>query len=201
MSMIISPEEYSLVSVIIPTYNRAQFIGRAINSVLCQSYQKLEVIVVDDASTDDTVVEVAALQRRDLRIQYLRHKINRGAQAARNTGIQAAQGEFIAFLDSDNEWLPIKLERQMALFASRGKGLGVVYAGFRWEYHDGRICRYQSPRYRGDIYRDSLKDWIADTSTLVMRRDVLYKAGLCDEKIRAYQEWDLCIRLASICGV
>jgi glycosyltransferase involved in cell wall biosynthesis len=186
----------SLVSVIIPAYNRGKFINRAINSVLFQTYSNLEVIVVDDGSSDDTIAKIRVLQKNDPRVKVFRHQHNRGAQAARNTGIRLAQANFIAFLDSDNEWLPYKLERQMPLFSSGEKDLGVVYSGFRWDYADGRKSINSLPRYRGDIYRDALRNWIADTSTLIVRKEILYKAGLCNEGIRAYQEWDLCIRLA-----
>src|ERR1051325_11615249 len=119
-----------LVSTIIPTYNRDELIGRSVQSVLSQTYQLLEVIVVDDASTDDTRDRIETLQQVDPRIQYVRHERNRGAQAARNTGIQAAKGEFIAFLDSDNEWLPQKLERQMPLFSHKADSPAAVYCAY-----------------------------------------------------------------------
>ncbi len=187
------------VSVIIPTYNRGQFIERAVQSVLAQTYTDFEIVVVDDGSTDDTVQLVLELQKADGRIRYLRHETNRGAQAARNTGIRAAEGHYIAFLDSDDEWLPHKLEQQMALFGRRGQNIGVVYAGYLQEYHNGLPPREHRPVHRGYIYKDALREWIADTSTIVTRKELLYRIGLLDETIRAYQEWDLCIRLARFC--
>jgi glycosyltransferase involved in cell wall biosynthesis len=132
----------------------------------------------------------------DKRVRYLRDVTNRGAQVSRNVGIREAYGEYIALLDSDNEWLPQKLELQMNLFKDRAKNCGVVYAGFQCEYDDGRPPRYIKPNFRGNIYRDSLRHWVADTSTIVVRKDLLVSAGMFDERIRAYQEWDLCIRLA-----
>jgi glycosyltransferase involved in cell wall biosynthesis len=104
------------VSVVIPTYNRASLLGRAIKSVLEQTYQDFEIIVVDDASTDNTEEVVRNL--RDRRIRYLRHEKNRGGSAARNTGIRAAWGQYIAFQDSDDEWLPEKLKKQMEVLAA-----------------------------------------------------------------------------------
>jgi glycosyltransferase involved in cell wall biosynthesis len=101
-----------LVSVIIPTYNRGDLIGRAIASVIAQTYQNLEIIVVDDASTEDIAQEIAHID--DPRLRYIHHETNLGGSAARNTGIKAAQGEFVAFLDSDDVWLPHKLQRQLA---------------------------------------------------------------------------------------
>jgi len=100
------------ISVIIPSYNRANTIGRAIQSALSQSYQDFEIIVIDDGSTDHTEEVIRSFQ--DSRIRYIRHNRNRGGSAARNTGIHAARGEYIAFLDSDDEWLPQKLELYFA---------------------------------------------------------------------------------------
>jgi len=98
------------VSVIIPTYNRAHLLDRAIRSVLDQTYQDFELIVVDDGSSDPTAEVIATFA--DPRIYYLRHEKNRGAAAARNTGIEASQGDYVAFLDSDCEWLPKKLLKE-----------------------------------------------------------------------------------------
>jgi len=99
------------VSVVIPTYNRAELLTRAIDSVLAQTYDDFELLVVDDGSTDDTEAVVTAYD--DDRVRYLAHETNRGANPARNTGIEAAEGEFVAFLDSDDEWRPRKLEAQL----------------------------------------------------------------------------------------
>jgi len=189
-----------LVSIVIPTYNRGSFIERAVYSALTQTYPDLEVIVVDDDSTDDTPERIAALQRVDHRVRYLRHETNRGAQAARNSGIQAAQGSYIAFLDSDNEWLPTKLERQMEVFTHAGEEIGAVYCGFRRVSETDGFVADLRPRHRGHIYQVALTEWIADTSTLVVRREELERAGPFRELIRSNQEWDLCIRLAQHCA-
>ena len=189
----------SLVSVVVPTYNRAELIERTIHSVLSQTYHELEVIIVDDCSTDDTQDRVAALQEADHRMHYLRHNMNRGAQAARNTGIRKAKGEYIAFLDSDNEWLPRKLGRQMALFSHKADLLGVVYCGYWKVSTGGDLLNEYVPRYRGIVYKQTLVDWLTDTSTLVVRKDILEKIHGFDENIHSYQEWDLCIRLAREC--
>ncbi|WP_135823751.1 glycosyltransferase family 2 protein [Halorussus ruber] len=101
----------STVSVVIPTYNRAELLSRAIDSVLAQTYDDFELLVVDDGSTDDTEAVVTAYD--DDRVRYLAHETNRGANPARNTGIEAAESEFVAFLDSDDEWRPRKLEAQL----------------------------------------------------------------------------------------
>ncbi len=188
-----------LVSVVIPTYNRAELIARAAHSVLLQAYSDLEVIIVDDASTDDTQDQIRSLQQVDHRIQYIQHETNRGAQAARNTGVQAAKGEYVAFLDSDNEWLPGKLQRQMVLFSSHHNSPGAVYCGYWKVSADGNALNDYAPRYRGQVYKQALGKWLTDTSTLVVRKDILEKIHGLDEHVRAYQEWDLCIRLAREC--
>jgi glycosyltransferase involved in cell wall biosynthesis len=192
-------ERNMLVSVVIPTYNRAELVERAVHSVLSQTYPDLEVIIVDDASTDNTRDRIKALQQVDRRIQYFRHDNNRGAQVARNTGIQAAKGEYMAFLDSDNEWLPRKLERQMVLFFPKADSPGVVYCGYSKVSAGSDVLNEYVPRYRGLVYKQVLGDWLTDTSTLVVRKDILERIHGFDENIRAYQEWDLCIRLSREC--
>ena len=112
------------VSVIIPTYNRAKLIKRSILSVLNQTYQNFEIIVVDDGSADDTKSVVESFNNP--KIRYIRHDINKGQSAARNTGIKNAKGKYIAFQDSDDEWLPEKLEKQMSCFESPSSHSGIV---------------------------------------------------------------------------
>src|SRR3990167_9420175 len=97
-----------VVSVVMPTFNLARLLERALRSALDQTYDNLEIIVVDDASSDDTPDVVKTVQ--DERVRYIRHETNRGGSAARNTGIRIATGEFIAFLDDDDEWESIKTE-------------------------------------------------------------------------------------------
>src|ERR1043166_1854397 len=102
-----------LVSVVLPTYNRAHTLARAVRSVLAQSHRHLEIVVVDDGSTDATVALVQKLALEDPRVRLVQ-QANRGPAAARNTGVRQARGEFVAFQDSDDEWLVEKLERQLA---------------------------------------------------------------------------------------
>ena len=192
-------ERNMLISVIIPTYNRAELVERAVHSVLSQTYLDLEVLVVDDASKDDTRDRVKALQQADDRIVYLCHNSNRGAQAARNTGIRAAKGMYIAFLDSDDEWLPQKLYLQMALFSQGDISPGVIYCGLQEVSVDGKMLNQFLPKFRGYIYPQALSDWIAGTDTLIVRREILERIHGFDEHINTHQEWDLCIRLAREC--
>src|ERR1700678_3861883 len=135
-----------LVSIIIPTYNRAEYLGQAIDSALAQSYRPIEIIVVDDGSTDDTQ-GVAA--RYGDRIRYI-HKANGGASSARNAGFAAASGEVLALLDSDDRWLTEKLEKQISLLSD---GVGLVHAGFRvFNSDDGRVTSTAVPPDKLDFH-------------------------------------------------
>jgi glycosyltransferase involved in cell wall biosynthesis len=116
-----------LISVVLPTYNRASMLAVAVQSVLAQTFADLELIVVDDGSTDETPGVLEAIA--DPRLVRLRSDQQRGAAVSRNAGIGAARGEFLAFQDSDDEWLPGKLERQLSVFADHGSGLGAVGGG------------------------------------------------------------------------
>lgn len=188
-----------LVSIVIPTYNRAQLIERAVNSALSQTYTDLEVVIVDDASTDDTRNRIKTLWPADCRIRYLCHDSNRGAQAARNTGLNEARGKYVAFLDSDNEWLPRKLERQMALFSSKNTSPGVVYCGYSKVSPAGDVLHEYVPGHRGSVYKKTLVDWLTDTSTIIVSKDILEEIHGFDNTVSSHQEWDLCIRLAAKC--
>lgn len=117
------------VSVVIPTHNRSSLLRRAIQSVLDQTYQDFEIIVVDDASTDDTEAVVKGFA--DERIRYVRHSENRGEAASRNTGIRLAKGEYIAGHDDDDVWLPPKLEKQVKAFEKASPKVGVVSPDYR----------------------------------------------------------------------
>jgi glycosyltransferase involved in cell wall biosynthesis len=111
------------VSVIIPTHNRPDRLPRAVASVLNQTFRDVEIVIVDDASADDAAEVVA---RQDPRIRYVRHGSPKGACGARNTGIRLARGEFVGFLDDDDEWLPEKLQRQVRVFEASPSDVGVV---------------------------------------------------------------------------
>lgn len=189
-------EKVPTVSVIIPTYNRAHLVGRAIRSVLNQTYQDFEVIVVDDGSTDNTEEVVKSFN--DSRIRYVRHEQNRGGAAARNTGIKMAQGEYIAFQDSDDEWLPEKLEKQMKVFENAPAKVGVVYTGF-WSI-EGNVKKYSLDREirhkEGDIHSQILQGNFIATPTAVVKKVCFEKAGMFDERLPRLQDWELWIRVS-----
>ena len=188
-------EKRPAVSVIIPTYNRAHLLDRAIESVLDQTYQDFEIIVVDDASVDET--EEVVISFADDRINYIRHQKNKGGSSARNTGIKAAKGEFIAFLDSDDEWLAEKPKKQIDKFKMSSKKVGVIYCGHcivgeeTQEVVDEVIFSL-----RGNVFLNLLKMCITPASSLVIRRYCFRKAGFFYEVLPSCQDCDMWIRLS-----
>jgi len=189
-------KKFPTVSVIIPTYNRAHLVGRAIQSVLEQTYQDFELIVVDDGSTDNTKEVVKGFN--DKRIKYILHEKNKGATAARNTGIKAARGEYIAFQDSDDEWLPVKLEKQMKVFEAASPEVGVVYTGF-WRIESNKkiyIPSEKVARKEGNIHAELLRGNFVDTPTAVVKKDCFAKVGIFDERLPRLQDWELFIRIS-----
>ncbi len=184
------------VSVIIPTHNRANYLPVAISSVLNQSFQDFEILVVDDGSTDSTAAVVAGF--RDQRIRYIRHEKSRGGSAARNTGIRNSNCPFIAFLDDDDEWLPSKLQLLTDLLKSSPAEVGAAYSGY-WivDRGRGRICGKKTPAKRGDLSQELLAgNCIGGTSAVVARRECFERVGLFDENLPSFQDYDLWIRIS-----
>ena len=188
-----------LVSVIIPTYNRAELIRRAIDSVLAQSYKNWEIIVVDDNSQDNTAKVIQEIVDQGQLIQYHRHSTNLGGSAARNTGIKQAQGEYVAFLDSDDVWLRLKLELQLNAIPKQSDRLPVVsYTKFQ---KSSRVFYQPSvlPR-RGKKDDETVADyfWLGGgeilTSTILVSRTLalehLFQVGL-----PKHQDLDFVLRL------
>jgi glycosyltransferase involved in cell wall biosynthesis len=184
-----------MVSVIIPTRNRSELVRRSILSVIAQTYCDFELIIVDDASEDNTYSAVHEIA--DPRIKYLKNSRRRGAAVSRNLGIKSARGQYIAFLDSDDEWLSNKLDRQMALFQALPKKVGAIYTGLTAINRDRRKVSTRIPTKAGnivpEIYYDNI---IGPLSTLVVRSVCLTHAGLFDERLPSCQDWEFCIRIA-----
>jgi glycosyltransferase involved in cell wall biosynthesis len=185
------------VSVIIPTYNRSDHLRAAILSVLGQTYQDFEVIVVDDASTDDTADMVRNI--RDPRVRYVRHSTNRREAETRNTGVRSAIGEYIAFLDDDDEWLPQKLQREVELLEKSPAEVGGVYTGcLNVDRSSGRVRGRVVPTKRGNILEDmAVKNWVGTPSTVLFRRECFARVGLFDESIAFGVDYDMWIRIAA----
>ena len=186
------------LSVVLPTFNRAHLIGRAIQSVLCQSYRDFELIVVDDGSNDGTDEVVNSID--DSRLRYLRHDTNKGGNAARNTGVKAARAPYVAFQDSDDEWLLDKLEKQMALFEKCSRDVVAVYCG-SVRFDKGRtsyLPDFSIRNKEGQILKNLLRGNFVTTQTLIVRYGSIEEAGYFDPELRRLQEWDLVIRLANL---
>lgn len=192
-----------LISVVIPTKNRAELLRRSVRSVLAQTRANLEVLVVVDGSTDHTRDVLASL--RDDRLRVLHRTQSAGAGSARNWGIREARGEWVAFNDDDDIWLVAKLERQwhrlretgapwcLCGFIRHTRAATYYVGGRHWDELDFR-------RGNGRDIRDGSPDWsLIATPTWLIRRSLLLDAGLFDERIRSYDDWELALRLERGC--
>lgn len=188
-----------LFSVVIPTYNRSNEIKRAINSVLLQTFQDFEIIVVDDGSTDATIDVVNSID--DSRIKIVSQN-NSGATVARNSGILNSKGAYVSFLDSDDEWLPSMLENQYACFIS-DEEVGCVYSDVLIKNPSGKIINFgRNFGVSGYCYKEVLEQgFLAPTSVLSAKREILLKTGLFDITLPASQDDDICFKLAKISKV
>jgi len=180
------------VSVIIPTHNRAWAIREAINSVLTQNYADFELLVVDDGSTDDTF---QVLLEYGNRIDVIRQP-NQGVSAARNRGIKVASGKLIAFLDSDDRWLPGKLAHQVGFFEKHPEAL-ICQTEEIWIRNGVRVNpknRHQKPS--GNIFEASLHLCLVSPSAVMMKREIFDRVGLFDETLPACEDYDLWLKIA-----
>jgi glycosyltransferase involved in cell wall biosynthesis len=184
-----------LVSVVIPTHNSVDLAPEAVESVLAQTYEPLETVVIDDGSTDETV---AQLERFSPRITLIRQE-HQGPAVARNAGLRASHGEIVAFLDSDDIWMPEKLKKCVAALQAHPEA-GVIYTALDIHQLETGL------RYRQQQYTHS--GWMAqalftecrgvNTSTLVVRRKCIDEVGPFDEEFFRAQDWDLMLRLAEV---
>lgn len=194
------------VSVVVPTYNCGDTIERAIDSALGQTLDDLEVLVVDDGSADETGSIVRSYD--DDRVQLYVHEENRGGSAARNTGIEHADGEFVAFLDADDEWAPSKLERQVACLRERSDEWVAAYCGYeavpeglwmRLRFGVGRLFGSSVEQSEGGeaLIDDVLLGEFAlgGSSTLIARTEVVEAIDGFDESFPRHQDWEFLIRL------
>lgn len=198
------PETAELISVVVPAYNREASIGRSIHSVLRQTWPNMEIIVVDDCSEDGTVAVVEAIG--DPRIRIVRMERNGGPSVARNRGIAEANSRWVAFQDSDDEWLPDKLSQQMARIKAMGPDCVAVYCGMAVEgglndskdarLHVRYLPRSDIRRTEGDVREVLDSTSLVSTQMLIARKDALLAIGGFDENLNALEDWDLSIRLA-----
>ena len=182
------------VSVIIPVYNRQATIAQAIRSVLCQSCQDFEIIVIDDGSQDESARIVHELQRQSNKVIYAFQK-NAGPAAARNRGIAMANGEYLAFLDSDDYWRPTKLEKQLVCF-EQNRDAAIVHCWVEVIGSNGRR-RYHRQVYNGACFEHLLAGGNAiATSSVVIKKSALQQVGGFDESTIVAEDADLWLRIA-----
>ena len=188
------------VSVIIPTYNRADFIAYAIDSVLAQTLQDFEIIVADDGSTDETD---RVLESYGDRVRYVRLDHSGLPATVRNAALQLAQGDYVAFLDSDDGWLPHKIEQQVRILDDN-PNVGLVHSNALvlevGQDKPSRLYFEDEKRRNGKVLRDLLQDNFVITSTAIVRRSLLKQAGSFDENrlLRAIEDYDLWLRIAAL---
>jgi glycosyltransferase involved in cell wall biosynthesis len=194
-------QQVPLVSTIIPTYNRASLVPEAIDSVLAQTYRHIEIIVIDDGSTDGTL---EALKRYGNQIQVISQP-NAGPAAARNRGIRAAKGELIAFLDSDDLWLPEKLERQVNLLRRVGEAVPCCLCNIklRWKEQESTSfdIAWLDPAIAEGVWHNPdevlATRFVLFNQGVVIRRRVLDEIGGFDESFRLLEDYDLALRLSA----
>jgi len=188
-----------LISVIIPTYNRASMIKRAIESAANQDYPNLEIVVVDDASLDDTESVVASI--KDSRVIYFKCRENKGAGSARNTAMQKARGEYFAFLDSDDEFMPGKLRREMNIFKDESNPPGLVFSNY-WEIgQKKKLNRSKSiPSGYVSVGKVFPASVYCPPSTWLISREWIDKIGVFDEKLWTMEDIDYFARAVRKCS-
>jgi glycosyltransferase involved in cell wall biosynthesis len=190
-------KHYPLVSVVMPTYNGGKTIQRAIKSVLKQEYPNLELIVVDDASKDNTIEIVEGI--KDTRIRIVKHSTNRNGSAARNTGIKNSKGEYIAFLDDDDEWLPEKLSEQIKYLEEKDPSIFKAVVS-SYSIESGKGWREVIQKQEGDITKEIflMQISLAAGSNLLIHRDVVKEIGLFNEKYLRHQDMEFVLRYLRI---
>ncbi|GGE99182.1 glycosyl transferase [Aliidongia dinghuensis] len=187
-----------LVSVVIPSFNRRHCLPRAIASVVAQSHPALEIIVVDDGSTDGTA-EWAAGFSCPVPFRFHPLERNMGAAAARNRGIDLAEGTYVAFLDSDDVWHPEKIARQLAALEASGPRYGAAYTGIASLTEAGQPCGVSRATEAGDIRLALMNhNVVGSTSCALVRRDLLKAVGGFVPTLKSCQDWELWVRLSAI---
>lgn len=186
------------VSVLLPTYNRAAYVGQAIKSALDQTYADLEVVVVDDGSTDNTVEMVRSFT--DGRVRFIRQD-NKGISGALNTAFRASRGRYVAILNSDDLWLPELLEEEVPVLEAN-PDIGLVYARAQAMDTLGRPLGQvlgAPEKYRGQTFASLLYGDHVCGVTAAFRRELAEQVGLWDESLVANEDWDMWLRLSLVC--
>ncbi len=189
-----------LVSIIIPTYGRSEMLQRAIMSVLNQTYKHIEIIVVDDNDADsdyrrETETSLAKYSNND-KVVYIKHEKNAGGCVARNTGIKLAKGDFIGFLDDDDEWLPEFIVKHLEVMSN---GADIVYCNFYSvdSDKDHNKLTVVSENKKGDVFNDLLQGWCPSTTSMfLVRKECFETSGYFDESLQSFQDYDKWLSIA-----
>ncbi len=191
-----------LVSVLIPTYNRKNLLLRALKSVFDQTYHNLEVVVVDDASTDNTEKSLRKSRFWE-KTSFIRHQENKGAPASRNTAVKNSSGDFIAFLDSDDVWHPVKIKKQIEVLQENPE-YSLVFT--KYQVHKSgkthtapHVDFFPQKRSQNKLKKLLYKRSFILNSSVLVKRSCLKKAGLFDESLPSLEDWELWIRFADYC--
>ena len=196
----VAPDADPLVSVILPTYNRPEYLPKAIESVVEQTYERIELVVVDDHSANSQRDVVHSVSHEGLvDLVFVRHDENRGLSATRNTGIEESSGELLAFLDDDDVWKRDKIARQVDVFRHAGPAVGAVCTGVQSVDADGSVINVRSVEKEGNITKDLLYGTVVSVPTLLIRRGVIADAGLFDERLRVYEDREWVLRVSRHC--
>lgn len=189
-----------LVSVVIPTHFRSDILGRAIDSVIMQTYKNIEINVVSDGKDKNTDILMNDYMKKFEFIHYRSYSPSCGGNHARNIGIEMSRGEFIAFLDDDDKWLPYKIEKQIEAM-KKNESIGLVCTAIK-SLHDDKSSVLFIPSAPYDASRDILlKNCIGSTTTVMIRHSVLKQSGMFDENLGALQDYDLWIRICQFTKV
>jgi len=188
-----------LVSVIIPTYKRPELVGRAVQSVLDQTYENIEIIVVND----DPEIDLSHIGELGDNIKLIIHEENKGACEARNTGISAAKGEYIGLLDDDDKYKPEKTEKQILQFRELENDYGMVYSGVE-EVENGAVVntkirsgrRFLSRKREGQVYRELLRGNMIPAPTVLVKKECFDDVGMFDPQFDSSQDLDMWLRIS-----
>ena len=186
-----------LVSVIVPVFNRQDYVVETIESIVNQTYKNIELIIINDGSTDDSEKVIRDFQTRYPDVINLINQKNQGQVKARNNGLKEARGEFIAFLDSDDVWLADKIEKQVSLFKDE---IGLVYSGVQYIDAQGAVIGEERCDHsiRGSVYEALLVKNRMTGGTVIVKSEALKKVGLFDEALKAAENWDLWLRITKL---
>jgi len=184
------------ITVIIPTYKRNIFLERAVKSVLDQTYKNLEIIIIDDDPNSEIFNQISLLKNSS--IHYVKNTKNIGASGSRNNGVKYSNGDFLAFLDDDDEWLPQKLEKQISMIM-QSDDCGVIYCGYDLMVGNEILKRKNTYHKNNNFHEITLHKCPIGSPTPLIKKELFLQIGGYDVRLPSCQDWDLWIRLSKIC--